>query len=258
MRLALIQMNVVEKNKTANVKHGLELLNSVEKSTDVAVLPEVWTTGYSLGALSKEAERLDGDLVKELSKLAKAKQLGIVAGSFALRKEDGKIYNTTLAFDNMGNLIADYDKIHMFSLYKEQKFFAYGNKKTLIELVNMKAGFSICYDLRFPELFRSMALDGAQIVYLPAEWPAPRGADWQLLVRARAVENQMYMCAVNCVGKFKDMPFYGHSLLVAPDGEVVVEGSGEEEVLYANVQIDLVDSIRSKMNVLKDVRKELY
>lgn len=257
MRIALIQMEVLEKNKKANVLRGLELLHKVE-GADVAVLPEVWTTGYSLGALSREAELISGNLVEELSCLSKNKQLAIVAGSFAIYKDDGKIYNTALVFDKNGNMIAEYDKLYMFSLYNEQKYFSAGNKQVSFELEGILSGLGICYDLRFPELFRFLALQGVQIVYLPAEWPAARGDVWELLVRARAVENQIYVCAVNCVGKFRDKLFYGHSMLVAPDGKVLAIGSKKEEIIYADISRTYIEDVRSEMNVLHDVRRELY
>ena len=258
MLFALIQMNVEEKNYQGNCQHGLELLHSVCDATDIAILPEVWTTGYSLGALKKEAEEEGSKLLGQVSAISKAKNMGIVAGSVPFRRKDNKVYNTTFVFDKTGEIIAEYDKIHMFSLYNEEKYFKAGSKRAQFQFAGMSAGLSICYDVRFPELYRAMALQGVQLVFMPCEWPEVRGDAYRLLTQARAVESQLYMCAVNCVGKFRNDRFYGHSMLVSPTGEIIVEGGSEESTLYAEIDIQLVEQVRSTMSVLKDVREELY
>ncbi len=258
LRVALIQMKVEEKNRQLNIEHGLELLRQVAGKADVAVLPEVWTTGYSLGNLAKEAENFESDLVKELSDLAKTGKLTIVAGSMPFCRPDGKVYNTTLVYGKDGSILADYDKIHMFGLYNEEKYFKAGNKRSEFSLDGWSCGLSICYDLRFPELFRAMALNGVQIVYLPAQWPTVRGAAWRLLVQARAMESQIYVCAVNSVGMFKREPFFGHSMVVGPDGNIIAEAGDEDEIVYVDIQAESVAKVRSAMSVLTDVRRELY
>lgn len=258
MLLALVQMNVEEKNYKHNCEHGLELLRAVKENTDIAVLPEVWTTGYSLGALKKEAEKEGSKLLAQIADIAREKNMTIVAGSVPFRREDNKVYNTTFVFDKTGEIIADYDKIHMFSLYNEEKYFKPGNKRTLFQVQGVNMGLSICYDVRFPELFRAMAINGAQIVFLPCEWPTVRGHAYRLLTQARAIESQLYMCSVNCTGKFKDDQFYGHSMLVSPTGEIIVEGESEEAIFYGKIDVHAVEKARSSMSVLKDVREELY
>ena len=146
----------------------------------------------------------------------------------------------------------------MFSLYNEQKFFKAGNKRVTFNMDDVTCGLSICYDLRFPELFRAMALDGASVIFLPAQWPVVRGDVWRLLLQARAVENQFYMCGVNCVGEFKNDKFYGHSMLIAPNGAIITEGEETEAIIYSQIDTQLVDSSRSALSVLKDVRREFF
>jgi predicted amidohydrolase len=251
-------MQVAEKNRSLNIQHGLELLRSVAGKADVAVMPEVWTTGYALGALSREAEYMDSPLLSELAAAAREGGFSLVAGSVPFRREDGKIYNTTLVFDKTGELVADYDKLHMFSLYNEERFFHPGAKMTRFVLDGTHCGLSICYDLRFPELFRSMAVAGTELVFLPAEWPVARGDDWRLLVQARALESQLFICAVNCVGSFRSETFFGHSLLVDPRGKILAEGGGEEEIIYVDADMAEVAKARRAMSVLQDVRWEIY
>ncbi len=258
MRLALVQMEIAEKNRALNISHGLELLREAAGQADVAVLPEVWTTGYSLGALHREAENASSALLGDIAAIARENNTTIVAGSMPFKRQDEKTYNTMLVYGKDGGRIAEYDKVHMFGLYNEEKYFKAGSRRVQFELDGMKAGAAICYDLRFPELFRAMALEGTEMVFLPAEWPASRGDAWRLLVQARAVESQLYMCAVNCVGRFRQDVFYGHSMLVAPDGTIVAEGNEKEEIIYADVKPELVASVRGSMSVLTDVRSEVY
>lgn len=250
-------MHVAEKDKAANVKHGLELLNSVEANTDVAVLPEVWTTGYALGHLERDAETMDSELLGHLEEIAKRKELNIIAGSVAL-DTNGKITNTSLIFNKEGKLLDTYSKVHLFSLFNEQELFAPGNKRTVLEVAGIMSGVAICYDIRFPEFVRAMAKDGAKLLYLPAEWPSVRGTAWELMIRANAAINQVYVCAVNCVGSFKGQEFYGHSMLVNPMGEIVAMAGKKEEILYVQPDMQLVDDVRAHMSVMQDLRPDLY
>lgn len=256
MKLALVQLQVLEKNKAGNVDHGLELLREAAKSHDVVVLPEVWTTGYSLGHLQDEAETMDSDVVTEICAIAKASGCSIVAGSVPMH-HDGKIYNTSLAISKEGEIVNSYDKVHLFGLFNEEKFFAPGNNFQAFELDGVCCGSTICYDLRFPELFRHEALQGAKIIFCPAEWPAARGDIWHLLAQARAAENHLFVVAVNCAGTFKGAPFYGHSMVVAPSGKILAEAGMEEEIISCEIDLAAIDKVRARINVLNDVRKEL-
>ncbi|MGL5206658.1 MAG: carbon-nitrogen family hydrolase [Acidaminococcaceae bacterium] len=257
MKISLVQMKIQEKNKEANVKHGLELLQEAVVGQDVAILPEIWTTGYSLGRLEQEAEEIDGPVVKNLQKIAKDSNCAVVAGSLPLLL-DGKVHNTSVVINKKGEIIYLYSKMHLFGMFKEERFFAAGNTYEPFVLDGVACGASICYDLRFPELYRRLALKGAKVIFVPAEWPEVRGDVWRLLLQARAVENQTYICGINCVGSFKDDTFYGHSMIVAPNGKILVEGGSDEEILRAEIDLDLIDKLRRKLNALDDVRTEIF
>lgn len=256
MKIALLQLAVLEKNKEANVAHGLQLVRKNAPNHDVLVLPEVWTTGYSLGHLDTEAETEDSPILAELQKLAREHECAIVAGSVPMRRE-GKVYNTSVAIDKKGTLVNMYDKVHLFGLFNEERFFAPGNNFKAYELDGVCCGSTICYDLRFPELFRHLALQGAQILFCPAEWPTARGDIWRLLAQARAAENHTFVVAVNCAGTFKGAPFYGHSMVVAPSGKIVAEADSEEEVISCELDLAEIAKVRNRLNALADVRKEL-
>lgn len=257
MKIALLQMEVREKAPEANAAHGLALLEKAAGQADVLILPEVWTTGYSLGKVKETAETLDGPLCQKLQALAAKSRTTIIAGSMAMAR-DGRIYNAAPVWNADGQLLNVYEKIHLFSLYHEEKLFAPGKQRVIVPVNEWKIGLGICYDLRFPELFRAMTADGAECLVLPAEWPEARGADWRLLVQARALENQAYVVAVNCVGSFKGAPFYGHSMLVGPDGQVLAEAGGQEEILLVELRQTVVRDARQKMSVLQDRRPECY
>lgn len=256
MKLALLQLNVLEKNKAANVLHGLQLVREAAKTHELVVLPEVWTTGYSLGHLQDEAENADSPVLAELAEIARENGCAILAGSVPMR-HDGKIYNTSVAIDKKGNFVNFYDKVHLFGLFNEADFFAPGNNFNAFELDGICCGSTICYDLRFPELFRHLALQGAKIIFCPAEWPEARGDIWRLLAQARAAENHIFVIAVNCAGTFKGAPFYGHSMIIAPSGKILAEAGMEEEVLSCEIELSDIDKVRNRLNALADVRKEL-
>lgn len=257
MKLALIQMEIAEKNTAGNIAHGLELLQQATNGCDIAVLPEIWTTGYSLGRLTTEAEAIDGPTVAAVRKIANDNHCAIVAGSLPLRHKDGKIYNTTVVIDKQGSVVAAYSKVHLFGLFNEERFFAAGDNFDTYELNGVICGSTICYDLRFPELYRHLSLQAAKIIFVPAEWPAARGDIWRLLAQARGAENHNYIVAVNCVGNFQGAPFYGHSLVVDPMGKIIAEGGGNEEIIYCDIDLAYIDQVRARINSLADVRREL-
>ena len=192
-----------------------------------------------------------------VQKIAKESNCALIAGSIPLFL-DGKVHNTSVVINKNGEIIYLYSKMHLFGMFKEERFFAAGDTYEPFVLDGVACGASICYDLRFPELYRRLALKGAKVIFVPAEWPEARGDVWRLLLQARAVENQTYICGVNCVGTFKDDTFYGHSMIVAPNGKILVEGGSEEEILRGEIDLGLIENLRKKLNALDDVRPEIF
>jgi predicted amidohydrolase len=253
----MVQMNVVAGDIAGNKDKGLTMIGQAARKADVVVLPEIWTIGYALKNVAQAAETMDGLLVTRMSAIARDNSVNIIAGSIPL-KVNNHVYNSAIAIDRQGTVVACYDKVHLFSMYGEERFFSPGARIGLVSLDNIKAGIGICYDLRFPELFRSMALKGAQVVFLPAEWPTARGNHWRTLVQARAIENRMYVCAVNCVGEHKGSPFFGHSLLVDPDGEIAAEGGDQEAIIYGELDLSKMSGLNKKMMPFADRRPDVY
>lgn len=256
MKIALLQMLVLEKNKAANVDRGLRMLEEAAANHDLIVMPEIWTTGYSLGRLQQEAETPDSYVIREIRRIAAQYRCNIIAGSVPML-HDGKIYNTAVTVNRDGDIVSLYDKVHLFGLFNEEDFFAPGNNFQSFLLDGICCASTICYDLRFPELYRHLTLQGAKIIVCPAEWPESRGDIWRLLAQARAVENNIFILAVNCSGYFKGAPFYGHSMIIAPSGEILAEAGMEEEVISCTIDLADVDRTRQRINALADIRREL-
>jgi predicted amidohydrolase len=169
-----------------------------------------------------------------------------------------KYGNTLTVFSPQGRMLAEYSKIHLFRLMQEEKYLTAGNQPVCVDLPFGRAGLAICYDLRFPELFRGYALAGADLVFLPSEWPRPRLSHWQTLVRARAIENQIFMVAVNRVGRDTANEFFGHSLVVDPWGEILTEGGEGEELITVEIDPLKVQEARRKIPILQDRRPDVY
>jgi len=259
MKIALIQMDIVLGDVQVNREKAKALINKgIKAGVKLVVLPELWTTGYKLDEIHLMAEPENGATITMLQQLAKENQIEIMSGSIA-EARDGKVYNTSYAINSTGIISAKYSKIHLIGLMDEDKFIASGNERSAFDMSFGKAGMIICYDLRFTELPRALALAGCQTLFISAEWPTVRGMHWRALNIARAIENQMYVIAVNRVGKDLHNDFFGHSMVINPEGGILAEGSEtEEEVIIVDVDFSAGNEIRSKLRVFADRRPECY
>jgi omega-amidase len=258
MKLAVVQMDIFfgepEKNYQAVEKYIEE---AVKSDVDVIVFPEMWNTGYALDRLSELADD-NGLITKEiLSRLAKKHNVNIVGGSVATKKEN-RFYNTMYVANRSGNIIAEYDKAHLFKLMDEHLYMEQGQRDNVFELDGTACGGVICYDLRFPEWIRVHTLEGAKVIFVPAEWPKPRIDHWQLLLQARAIENQCFVVAVNRVGKDPNNEFNGHSMVIAPWGEVMLSKQSGEGIYYLELNLQEVEDVRNRIPIYEDRRTDLY
>lgn len=258
MKIACVQMNIAfgepEKNFEAAQKYIKE---AAKAQVDVIVLPEMWNTGYALNQLGEIAD-VNGEKTKQL--LAQnAKQFGvnIVGGSVSTKKDDG-FFNTMYVANRAGDIIAEYDKVHLFKLMDEHLFINAGKSSNVFEIDGVTCGGVICYDLRFPEWIRTHVLKEAKVMFIPAEWPKPRIDHWQLLLQARAIENQCFIVAVNRVGSDPNNEFNGHSMVVAPWGELLIKNQSSEGIYYADLDLAEVDRVRKTIPIFQDRRPELY
>jgi omega-amidase len=258
MKIACVQMNIAfgepEKNFAAVENY---LAEAVKAKADVIVFPEMWNTGYALNQLDHLADENGTRTKGLLAEFAKKNQVNIVGGSVATKKGD-KYFNTMFVADRTGKIIADYDKAHLFKLMDEHLFVNAGKKVNLFELDGVICGGIICYHLRFPEWTRVHTLNGAKIMFIPAEWPKQRVDHWQLLLQARAIENQCYIVAVNRVGADPNNEFNGLSMVIAPWGEILISNQTAEGIFYAELDLEEVNRVRKTIPVFQDRRTDLY
>lgn len=260
LRVALIQMDIVPGDPDANFRHAAVKIGealSDETKPDVIVLPEMWNTGYALERIGGIADRNGERTRRTFSDMAKKAGVHIIAGSVA-DADSGRVRNTIYAFDREGRMHARYSKIHLFRLMDEHHYLSPGDEIGRLSIDGHAAGMMICYDIRFPELARNIALGGAKILFVPAQWPNPRLHHWRTLLMARAIENQMYVVACNRVGTSGTTAFFGHSMVVDPWGEIVAEAGEEETILTADIDLALVDEVRGRIPVFADRRPALY
>ncbi|KIL34792.1 nitrilase [Cohnella kolymensis] len=260
LRLALVQMNIVAGSPAANfnkMQAKLEEAAALQPKPDLILLPEMWNTGYALEQIQNLADA-EGQRTREIvSGFCRRNQVRVLAGSIAERRGEA-VTNTVHIFDETGAEIGEYSKIHLFQLMNEHLHLQAGEAAGRFRLGDIPAAVMICYDIRFPELARKLALEGAKILFVPAEWPHPRLHHWRTLLQARAIENQMYVVSCNTVGDSGGTSFFGHSMIIDPWGEVVAEAGEEETIVTAEIDLDLVDEVRGRIPVFADRRPTLY
>ncbi len=252
---AAVQFNISLGDVDTNLQKALDGLRRVrDKGARLAVLPEMWSTGFlykQLPQLAEETPRVIGAL-KEIS----AELDMVVVGSMA-EKEGETVYNTAYVFDG-GKLAGTYRKLHLFSTMREDRFLGAGDRTLVVPTAVGRVGVAICYDLRFPELFRKLALDGAEILCIPAEWPAPRQLHWRTLVRARAIENQLFVAAANCCGVQGKLTFFGLSQLISPRGNILAEGGDVDTELTAVFDFAEMQEYREHIRCFQERRPDVY
>ena len=247
MKIALLQNQIIWEDKNRNIAR-IEKIISNNPDMDLYLLPEMSFTGFSMN-ISKTAET-GQETVDQIRKIAVDKNVSIGFGW--VRQKGTKCENVYSIIDNKGILISEYTKIHPFSYSGEDKFFSGGNRITTFTIGGIPFSAFICYDLRFPELFRIICRD-VHAVIIPANWPAKRSEHWKILLRARAIENQMYIFAVNCVGDMNGSYYSGDSCIINPNGDVIMSMSDQEGVLKYEF-IDDVDQYRKAFPVLDDIK----
>jgi predicted amidohydrolase len=250
MKVSCIQLEIVDRSKEKNIRHALGLLDHVPPS-DLILLPEIWPSGYfSFDRYQSESESVDGPTVEIFRKQARERKCCILMGSF-VENDGGQIYNTALLLGPEGNTVACYRKIHLFGYQSDERtILTSGRDVVVVDTPWGKSGFSTCYDLRFPELFRLMVDGGAKFFLIPSAWPMARLEAWRLFNRARAHENLAYLISCNCAGKNVGTQYAGHSMIVDPLGQVIAEGGEKEEVVTAEIDPGLVDSTREEFSFL--------
>jgi deaminated glutathione amidase len=268
IRVACVQMTS-RADKAANLETAERLVaQAAATGADVVVLPEKWNAIGTTEELHAAAEPVDGgESVEAMAGWARGHGVTLVGGSITERREGReKLSNTSLVFDSEGQLAATYRKIHLFDVevggvvYRESEAEEPGDEPVVASVEGWGLGLSVCYDVRFPELYRILALEGAEVVSVPAHFTTPTGKDhWHVLLRARAIENQFYVAAAAQVGEtLPGKPAYGRSLIVDPWGTVVAQAPDEQTVIAAELDRARLADIRAKLPSLKNRQPDAY
>jgi predicted amidohydrolase len=257
--VALGQMDVAVGQPERNAERVRTLAAQAhERGAQLLLLPELWSSGYDLERTAQYASPLDQGPFALMSLLAEKHSLHVYGSSLALL-EPGRHGNTAvLVSPSGGSILGNYSKVHLFRLLDEHRHLCAGERPVVVETPWGRTGLAICYDLRFPELFRACALAGAVMVLLCAQWPKPRLMHWQTLLRARAIENQMFIIACNRVGQSGPSSFFGHSCVIDPWGEVLLELGEEETLATAEIDLERVAEVRRRIPVFADRHPEVY
>ena len=268
LRVACVQLTS-RSDKAANLETTERLVaKAAATGADVVVLPEKWNAIGSPEQLHAASEALDGgESVEAMAGWARAHGITLVGGSITERREGReKLSNTSVVFDTDGAIVAVYRKIHMFDVevgghvYRESDAEEPGDEPVVVELEGWPTGLTVCYDVRFPELYRILALEGAELVTVPAHFTLYTGRDhWELLLRARAVENQYYVAAAGQIGEtLPGRLSYGRSLIADPWGTVVAMAPDEETVIAAELDRRRLEEVRAKLPSLASRQASAY
>jgi omega-amidase len=256
-KISLAQINIQFAQPDQNLKKAMIWIEQAAAlKSDCVLLPELWTSGYDLPHAAQYPIQ-NQEIIAELQKAAVRHQI-YIGGSYLLTGSGG-VQNTFVFLNPDGSSPATYAKIHLFGKMDEDIYLNTGTGLTISNFSEVNTGFAICYDLRFPEIFRKYVLSGANLILLSAEWPTRRISHWDTLLQARAIENQSFVAAVNCVGQTGSDTFGGCSAIIGPRGEMLTQGnSTDEALLTAEIDLDKIQSARSWMHVLDDRRPDIY
>jgi predicted amidohydrolase len=272
LRVGIFQIDVAIGDVAANkrkVEHWMETRCAPSDLPTVVVVPELWTTGYRLDKAAELADPEGRETAEFLGSLAKRHGVWFAGGSVlaSVKTPAGAIgyANRGQVVSPDGKLARNYDKAHLIRLMGEDKYFIAGREPSLFEIggfggggEKVKAGNMTCYDIRFCEWPRRYALEGAEVLFVAAQWPASRALHWNTLLRARAIENQMFVVACNRAGTSDGTAFGGESAVIDPYGEILFKAGGEEEAAFAVIETSKVSEFRKFLTVFDDRVPEIY
>jgi omega-amidase len=265
-KVALCQMKVVD-DKAINLDNAISMIGNAAKSdADMVVLPEMFNSPYETNKFKEYAENLDtSQSLKAVSNAAKDHDIYLVAGSIPEQLKEN-LYNSCVIFNRKGQILDVYRKMHLFDVdipnipFRESETITSGNHVVVIKTGPIRIGVAICYDLRFPELFRVMALRNADLMIVPGAFNMITGpAHWETTIRARAIDNQVYVAAASpAPNKNLSYVAYGHSIIVDPWGKIIAKAGDGEEIIYATIDTSYIKKVRRELPILKNRRTDIY
>ncbi|HZD58032.1 MAG TPA: carbon-nitrogen hydrolase family protein [Anaerolineales bacterium] len=261
--VALVQMNCVLEDKTANLKKTGDLLSGLNRPVDIACLPELFSTAYNLEALGERIFELaepvpEGETIQTLSALAREHDLAIVAGIIEqVPAITGIIYDTVVLLNRRGEFVGRYRKSHLYPA--EHRYFRPGDDLPVFDLDGLRVGVAICFEAAFAPIFTTLALRGAQIVFNPSAVPVGFAYLQDLRTPARAQDNQYFVAATNHVGVEGDVTYCGRSQVADPKGEIIALAPTDQEgVFVAELDLELIHNQRLQEPIVRGFRPELY
>jgi len=267
LKIAICQLMVTD-DLCDNLNRAGDMIATASRNgAGMVVLPEMFSVPYNIEVMAQEAEFHPGPTTRHLSDLAKTNRVVLIGGSIPEKTADGKVFNTSFTFDQQGTIIGCYRKIHLFDIdllgkisFQESTVFSPGQNLQIIRHNGLEWAVIICYDIRFPELARLAALAGAKLLIVPAAFNTTTGpAHWELLMRCRAVDNQIFVAAASpALNPAAAYHAWGHSLVADPWGNVIVQAGNSEEIIYADLDLSLLERVRHELPLLKHRRTDLY
>lgn len=265
--IAVCQMQVGPDKNDNLKKAGIMIQKAASQGADMVILPEMFNITYDARMMAANAENYPGVSTEFLAHAAEENKLILVGGSIAEKDQAGHVYNTSFVFDEKGQLIGRHRKIHLFDIdipgkvtFKESSVLSAGTSITVIKHNKICFSLLICYDCRFPELFRAATSEGAQLVVIPAAFTIPTGSiHWDLTMRCRAVDNQVFIAAASPARTpGSSYQPWGHSMIVDPWGFVVDKAETQEKIITAQIDLDLINKVREELPLIKHRRLDLY
>ncbi|MCW7752920.1 carbon-nitrogen family hydrolase [Desulfobotulus sp. H1] len=250
---SVVQFDVQRDNRAGNRAFVMDALEQCLPG--LAVLPEMWACGFDYKNLAAHALATE-EILADLSAVARRRNL-VIVGSLPVL-EGSRVYNVAHVVDADGRVAGSYKKIHLFTAGGEGKGFAAGDRADVCETSLGPLGVMICYDLRFPELARTLMGKGARILAVPAQWPTARRTHWRTLVRARAIENQLFVVGANRCGEDGELRYPGGSLIVSPTDQILADPGEKAGVFTAELDFSLMNDYRNTIPCLKERRPEVY
>lgn len=260
LTISAVQMCSKVGDKYSNFDKVYSLISrDTEKNVDVIILPEVWTVGWSCSYFRQSAENLENsETIAFLSEIAKNYNAYILGGSFIEKVDDETYFNTCPILDREGKLIAKYSKNHLYSSYgaDENKYVKAGDNPVMIDIDGIKTGITICYDIRFPEIFRSYRRAGAEFLVNMAAWGLKKPLAWETLTRARAIENQAFTVALTQSGRINEDEWnIGHSRIFDYIGETIAEIKNQKEgVMNVSIDFSAMRKYRDECRIMNDIK----
>jgi omega-amidase len=266
-KFAACQMSIVN-DKENNLQNAIKAIGAAASNgADMVALPEMFNCPYNSSLFPEYAEEAENSrTLNEISDTASRFGVYVIAGSIP-EKNSGKIYNTSFVFDKNGRVIGRHRKMHLFDIdipgkivFKESDTLTAGNQITVVDTEFCKVGIAVCYDIRFPEISRIMALEGARLIVVPGAFNMTTGpAHWEILTRTRALDNQVYFASISPARNERaSYVAYGNSMICDPWGRIVAKAEVNEEIIYAQIDMDTVERIRTELPLLEHRREDIY